>query len=352
MAQLHSRKVLYGFSFTFLSALLTLAGFLFIYSQIAAAEEIAVNGISLKYYDFSRGRLAFTYNTGKSGDIYVIDFDRLTISPLLTGSADEDYPSWSPDGQKLAYTSNAGGDRDIYLVNADGSGPKRLTSAKGNDEQPDWSPDGSQLVFRSERSAPASSLFIMYQDGTNQRPLGEQLVKVDASHSFPKWSPRGSEFLFTSNDYWPGWDVLKFNEKTKTTTLMTKGFQSFCRAAWYPAGGAFLLSYGAGAEVDIWNFEKGGDSIAPLIVRPGRDYDGIWTEDGERIIFAGELNEGKGDFQLFVWIKKDNSIHQIAEGKGAMRFPTWTPIPSLGFLKSNKGQTNGDTPAPSAVTAK
>src|SRR5438034_6704011 len=70
-------------------------------------------------------------------------------------------PSWSPDGRRIAFVSFA--DRndpacpadscppsgEIYVVGADGTGLTRLTMTKADDEHPTWSPDGSRIAFAS-----------------------------------------------------------------------------------------------------------------------------------------------------------------------------------------------------------
>jgi Tol biopolymer transport system component len=68
---------------------------------------------------------------------------------LTNSSADETWPSWSPDGTKIAFEGVID-DGNIYIMNAvDGSDQTRLTDSPGNDSNPSWSPDGTKIAFDS-----------------------------------------------------------------------------------------------------------------------------------------------------------------------------------------------------------
>src|SRR5690606_22864880 len=143
-------------------------------------------------------------------DIYVLDFLTLEVTPLATGPTPDEYPSWSPDGQKLAFYSDTNGNRDIFVINSDGTGRQRLTTADGPDEDPDWSPDGERIVFHSSRDCADTALYTIEADGSEQKRLEVLKKKKSGVISGPRWSPRGNEGLFSTNAFWPGWDVALF----------------------------------------------------------------------------------------------------------------------------------------------
>jgi Tol biopolymer transport system component len=71
--------------------------------------------------------------------------------------------SWSPDGTRIVFTSTR--DRngqtcfhdcrpsgEIYVARADGTGVTRLTTSEADDQSPTWSPDGRSIAFVSDRS--------------------------------------------------------------------------------------------------------------------------------------------------------------------------------------------------------
>ncbi|HMG74994.1 MAG TPA: PKD domain-containing protein, partial [Pyrinomonadaceae bacterium] len=70
--------------------------------------------------------------------------------------------------------------KEVYAMNADGSGQTRLTSDLANDDSPSWSPDGSKIVFRSDRDRdccdPSAQVWTMYVDGSGQTDLSNDQV--------------------------------------------------------------------------------------------------------------------------------------------------------------------------------
>jgi hypothetical protein len=87
----------------------------------------------------------------------------------LGGGAFE--PAWSPAGDRIAFTSRDPGNEEIYVVGVDGANLTRLTDNGANDQHPSFSPDGSQIVFWSNRDTGRRQLWVMNADGGNPRPL-------------------------------------------------------------------------------------------------------------------------------------------------------------------------------------
>ena len=76
------------------------------------------------------------------------------------------------------------------MVGADGSGLRRLTRSKADDEHPSWSPDGSRIAFasgfdvRSQGHAPW--LMVIRASGGKPVRVGRMSGVID-----PSWSPAG-----------------------------------------------------------------------------------------------------------------------------------------------------------------
>src|SRR5438034_1557432 len=113
--------------------------------------------------------LAFTTNRDGNDEIYVVDAAGTDVLNLSHNAANDDWPSWSPDGSKIAFHSDRDGNWEIYVMNADGSGVTRLTNTQDTAWSfgPVWSPDGSRIAF--VRSSPTSNgeIYVMNADGSS-----------------------------------------------------------------------------------------------------------------------------------------------------------------------------------------
>jgi len=83
------------------------------------------------------------------GDIFTIPAEHGDTRDLTnTSNADEDHPTWSPDGTTIAYTTDGSGEQQIATRPAQGGPEKLLTQfQKGYFYTPKWSPDGRHIAF-------------------------------------------------------------------------------------------------------------------------------------------------------------------------------------------------------------
>ncbi len=115
---------------------------------------------------------------------------------VTTGAAEEDYPSWRPDGSQLAYESNEEGEWDIWVTQVPGGPSVNLTSElDGNARWPSWSPDGNQIAFRWDGDG--CGYFVMPALGgrAGKVALGCRPYGGDGP---PQWSPDGKTLAYAS----------------------------------------------------------------------------------------------------------------------------------------------------------
>ena len=130
-----------------------------------------------------------------SREIYVMNTDGTNQVRLTNNNLWEDFPEWSPDGQKIAFLSHrTDGTWAIFTMNKDGTGWTEVTQVNvpSLDEQISWSPDGRRLAFHSFENG-ALSIFVVNADGTDR-----QICFTNGHH--PSWSPDGSKILFSTSN--------------------------------------------------------------------------------------------------------------------------------------------------------
>lgn len=101
----------------------------------------------------------------KNQHLVILSLNNNTLTELTKPRAQYDnFPQWSPKGDRIAFVSNRDGDFEIYTIKPDGTDLCRLTHSPGNDAHCTWSSDGGWLVFSSARMG--------YKD---ERPLSERI---------------------------------------------------------------------------------------------------------------------------------------------------------------------------------
>jgi len=114
-----------------------------------------------------------------SRDAAKIAFVSTRDSIIETWTETDDYEIPDDDGQTFP-RSRMNVNKEIYVMNADGSAQTRLTNELANDDSPSWSPDGAKIIFRSERERdccdPSAQVWTMNADGTGQTDLSSNQV--------------------------------------------------------------------------------------------------------------------------------------------------------------------------------
>jgi len=99
------------------------------------------------------------------GDIYDMPAEGGASRRIVSGSAFESQPRYSPDGASLVYISDASGSDNVWIARADGSGAKAITTRRRSSMQsPAWAADGK-------------SIFVTVMDGAGMRTA--ELFRVD-----------------------------------------------------------------------------------------------------------------------------------------------------------------------------
>jgi TolB protein len=147
-------------------------------------------------------RLAGSDTPLEQATLYLADADGAGVRQLGATPVRGVSPVWSPDGKQLAFVSFADANGpsceaascppsgELYRVRADGTGLARLTRSRADDEHPTWSPDGRLLAFSSgfslRRQGHARWLMAMPATGGRAKRIGRFAGVLD-----PAWSPAG-----------------------------------------------------------------------------------------------------------------------------------------------------------------
>ena len=131
-------------------------------------------------YDGPKGLMQLDITTGKQQS--------------LTSNTGDTGPVFSPDGGTLALTYKQHDHWEVYTYDLASGSRQRLTKPsiladpQYSSAAPTWSPDGSQIAFLTDRSG-QWEIWVMYADGSNQRPLFSS--EVQAQLGLQYWGMNG-----------------------------------------------------------------------------------------------------------------------------------------------------------------
>ena len=122
-------------------------------------------------------RIAF-YRFSPTFQIWVLDLATGVDTDIdQTGGifGDTD-PDWSPDSTKITFTRCCTIGNEVAVMDADGANQTVLTNDRGNgDGESKWSPDGTQIAFvHAAFAAIPADIYTISLEGTNITSLGNR----------------------------------------------------------------------------------------------------------------------------------------------------------------------------------
>ncbi len=231
------------------------------------------------------GRIAFTSNRDNDNpqnyDVWVMNADGSSPQRYLATGAWDEYAAWSPlNNGEIAIATTADNNSEIHV--GTGSNLRRLTFNTVRDEWPTWSPDG-QRIAHSNYQYDKGDIFV-----TNVS-TGESgwLYGTEGDDNQPAWSPDGRWIVFVQRadkqDAF-GQLVLISADGSSTSTL-TQAYAS--NPAWSPDSNWIVFVRGLDSngngqldekdETDLWAAQRSGEGLVPLVQAPGVDAAPSWT---------------------------------------------------------------------------
>ena len=228
-------------------------------------------------------RIAFSSGKFPEGrEIYVMDAGGSNIKQLTRNTFADEYPMWSPRGEKILFSTNREGTWKLYVMNLDGSNPKSLGIETSNDPNDPcraaWSSDGSKILFPVTREG-KREVFVANVDGTNM----VRLITMNAN--YPQWSPNGKTIAFFNGDERniylinaDGTSPRKLTEKNDRPAMSNY-------PSWSHDGSRIFFIEQNDRQGDIFSIRIDGSDRKKITNTPGRKFYAIASPDGSRVIY-------------------------------------------------------------------
>jgi TolB protein len=263
----------------------------------------------------TNGRIAYrSFTTGPGGDIATIDGSGANPLILASGSAHEDRPSYSGDGERIAFDRAMGfGEPDIWVMNQDGSDQTALTSG-GTGRDPSFSPDGSRIAF-ARTVGSQDEIFVMNSDGSDVTRLTN-----NAANDFgPEFSPDGALIAFSRGSASDN-EIYVMGSGGENPTPLTNLPSDARHPNWSPDGRQIVFDICEPAFCRVFVVAAdGGSPPAQLTFGPGYQETPAFSPDGSLIAFS---NDGP----LAVMNGDGSGIHNITSSTALDFFPDWQPL--------------------------
>jgi serine/threonine-protein kinase len=265
---------------------------------------------------------------GYSGDIWLSDLTRGTLTRLSSDGQEDFWSIWTPDGRHIvsAAATGSGTAVGLYSRRADGAGaPARLTVTDDVIWQQPYSftADGALLFFQQSEGGTQHDIWVLpWADGSEPRPV----VDGPAEELHPAVSPDGRWLAYVSDESGRNEVYLTDYPEVRTRWSVSAGGGS--EPVWAPDGTElfYFQAVGSQAALVAVSVEAGPDlelgrpevlfqgPFFGAVIPYGRAYD--VSPDGRRFLMVRRPERGDGLHTLTVVL---NWLDEVVESLVAQR---------------------------------
>jgi len=269
-----------------------------------------------------QGQIIFQSNFDGDNEIYLISEKK--IIKLTDNSWSDEYPVWSPNGDKIAFTANPRGNYDIFTMNADGSEITPITSFPSDEKTLSWFPDGKSIAYTREIKKFLKKELCLFRIDVNTKSAKRIIPRYDKNHAIPHVSPTAPVVTFTAKRLL-GWDVAVYDMNNNTMKYLDEGGKS-CRARFSKEGKKLVyVSTKDDKKGEIWTMLPDGSQKTGLTDRRETyDYFPCWSPDERYIAFnSSHQGDHNGDWKLHIIDLKSRKVLLLFDSPGSDVFPDW-----------------------------
>ena len=286
---------------------------------------------------FSRGlpgMLAVTVERGWQTSLCYLDLERGRALEYPAAVSNSAFPAFSSNGESLAFVAEGKHSSEVFISRWNGEGVAPMTFNSRDEGNPSWSAQDDAIFFFSELNGYEREI---YRTSVAQPLTVQRVTRLQGQSSTPVESPDGKVLAFSTDVFYPAWNVcLRNQENGKIRCPFKKVEHSNCRPHWSPDGSKIVFSMELGEEIDLYLYDLNTKQRTRLTDLPGREYDAVWSPDGEYVAFA-HSEKGSGAYVIKAINVRTKIITLLAEALdgGSLRYLSWGPRQNYAVVKSD-----------------
>jgi Tol biopolymer transport system component len=227
-------------------------------------------------------------------------------------------------GRRLAFARGTY-DTDIWSVGPAGasSEPRKLIASTRLDEAPQYSPDGRRIAFTSDRTSPASQIWVCDSQGDGC----EQITSFAAGCGSPRWSPDGRKLAFDAAPEGQT-DIYIVDVESRTVHRLTSGPAHDAVPSWSHDGKSVYVASDRTGDWQVWKVAVDGSGEQQ--VTRGGGYVAFEARDGRTIFYTKDAASG-----LFSRTPdgRETRVTDLPQCKGY-----WAPAPDGLYMVDSNAQ--------------
>ncbi|WP_097028175.1 TolB family protein [Clostridium peptidivorans] len=223
------------------------------------------------------------------GETYKLNLSTLEKSPINF----EDWSIISPDKTKYAYVTNENGKQAFYIVDIKSNSKKRI-NMNGTISRPEWDKNSKYIVGLGL----SDLLSIVVYDVENDKIKEFKDDSININPLSGVYSSNGKDIYFVGTNF-----VKTNNENNNKKTIVTEG---------------------------VYKLNTADGKMEPIMLLPAAEASSLKNrisnqgfaviDEGQKVVFDGDLN---GDNGLFIYDVKSKKTNKVTESPGTHFVPFW-----------------------------
>ncbi|HPZ08288.1 MAG TPA: SH3 domain-containing protein [Candidatus Eremiobacteraeota bacterium] len=274
-----------------------------------------------------KSRIIFTTSSG----LKIINSDGTGLKDL-TSTEGDNFPIWSPDGNKIAFINYRTG-RTLYIINSDGTGRKKLTENLSVIPLPDWSKNGKSIIFSAEflENLYYTDVFHVNPETGNIKSISQNKNAPDLG---PVYSPDNNLIAFTSRRDKNAEIYIMKSDGTNQLNLTNHPAEDIF-SCWSPGGKSLLFTSNRDSDYkdlkvkypprEVYLLKLESFKVLNLTNHPSDDYNPVISPDGSKIAFLSDRKDGTSCPDIFIMKAGGKDVLQLTDIKGDKNDISWSP---------------------------